>query len=193
MLFLPSKLDSDSRLAKHFLPHQIAWIQAEKAIHKQRKQAVALAEKSVRIGWTYTDAFKNVRKRLHHKTPPVLLRPIASAKQRAMQNPERPDIHSESFLKILMRRQLRLSILCAAAFLIGVLGLPLVNYFFPDFMAVRVFGFTLTWLILGIGFFPVVWLIAWLFIRRSIALEQAEVAEACGAVSSGKVDGKVSE
>ena len=67
MLFLPSKLDSDSRLAKHFLPHQIAWIQAEKAIHNQRKQVVALAEKSVRIGWTYADAFKNVRKRLWFK------------------------------------------------------------------------------------------------------------------------------
>src|SRR6266487_2109243 len=67
MFLLPSKLDSDSRLAKHFLPHQIAWIQAEKAIHKQRKQAVALAEKSVRIGWTYADAFKNVRKRLWFK------------------------------------------------------------------------------------------------------------------------------
>src|SRR6266850_1444029 len=60
-------LDSDSRLAKHFMPHQIAWIQAEKAIHQQRKQAVALAEKSVRIGWTYADAFKNVRKRLWFK------------------------------------------------------------------------------------------------------------------------------
>ena len=45
-------LDSDSRLAKHFMPHQIAWIQAENAIHEQRRLAVALAEKSVRIGWT---------------------------------------------------------------------------------------------------------------------------------------------
>ena len=44
-------------------------------------------------------------------------------------------------------------------------------------MAVGVFGFTLTWLILGIGFFPAVWLIAWIFIRRSIALEDAEVSE----------------
>jgi phage FluMu gp28-like protein len=60
-------LDSDSRLAKHFMPHQIAWIQAEKAIHDQHQQAVALAEKSVRIGWTYADAFKNVRKRLWFK------------------------------------------------------------------------------------------------------------------------------
>jgi phage FluMu gp28-like protein len=33
----------------------------------QHKQAVALAEKSVRIGWTYADAFKNVRKRLWFK------------------------------------------------------------------------------------------------------------------------------
>ena len=45
-------------------------------------------------------------------------------------------------------------------------------------MAKRVFGFTLTWLILGIGFFPAVWLIAWIFIRWSIALEDAEVSEA---------------
>src|SRR3989442_2279085 len=60
-------LDSDSKLSKHFMPHQIQWIQAGKAIHNQRKQAMALAEKSVRIGWTYADAFKNVRKRLWFK------------------------------------------------------------------------------------------------------------------------------
>ena len=42
-------------------------------------------------------------------------------------------------------------------------------------MAVQIFGFTLTWLILGIGFFPAVWLIAYFFIRRSLALEDAEL------------------
>src|ERR1051326_3640205 len=60
-------LDSHSKLARHFMPHQIQWIQAEKAIHQQGKQVIALAEKSVRIGWTYADAFKNVRKRLWFK------------------------------------------------------------------------------------------------------------------------------
>ena len=50
--------------------------------------------------------------------------------------------------------------------------LPLANYFFPEQMATRFFGFTLTWLILGVGFFPAVWLIAWVFIRRSIELEK---------------------
>ena len=51
------------------------------------------------------------------------------------------------------------------------------NYFAPELMATRVFGFTLTWLILGVLFFPFVWAIAWVFIRRSIALEETEVAE----------------
>ena len=74
-----------------------------------------------------------------------------------------------------MRRQLRLSIACAGTFLVALLGLPLLNYFAPDAMATRVFGFTLTWLILGVLFFPFVWVIAFVFIRRSIALEEAEV------------------
>src|SRR5436309_13549776 len=94
-----------------------------------------------------------------------------------MQAPEKLVVHSESFLHSLMRKQLQLSITCAAAFLVMLLGLPLANYFFPEFMSRRVFGFTLTWFLLGIGFFPAVWLIAWVFIRRSIALEEGEVAE----------------
>ncbi len=89
------------------------------------------------------------------------------------------DAHSERFLKSLMRRQLRLSIACAAAFLVLLLGLPLANYFLPELMSRRVLGgFTLTWFLLGVGFFPAVWLISWIFIRRSIAMEEEEVREA---------------
>ena len=97
-----------------------------------------------------------------------------------MNNPvqEKIDIHSDAFLRSLMRRQLRLSIICASTFLVALLGLPLANYFVPELMAQRIFGFTLTWFILGVLFFPLVWAIAWVFIRRSIALEDAEVAEA---------------
>jgi uncharacterized membrane protein (DUF485 family) len=76
-----------------------------------------------------------------------------------------------------MRKQLRLSIFCAGCFVLLLLGLPLANYFWPELMARRVFGFTLSWFILGIGFVPIVWFIAWFFIRRSIALEEAEAAE----------------
>ena len=52
-----------------------------------------------------------------------------------------------------MARQLKLSIACALTFLIALLGLPLANYFAPELMAKRVFGFTLTWFVLGVAFF----------------------------------------
>jgi uncharacterized membrane protein (DUF485 family) len=87
-------------------------------------------------------------------------------------------IHSEEFLQGLMKRQLKLSIACAMAFILLLFGLPLANYFAPDLMALRVGGFTLTWLILGVLFFPYVWVIAKWFIVRSISLENAEVNHA---------------
>ena len=74
-----------------------------------------------------------------------------------------------------MKRQLRLSIACASAFLLLLLGLPLLNYFTPELMARRIGGFTLSWLVLGVLFFPYVWIIARWFITRSMALEAAEV------------------
>ena len=89
--------------------------------------------------------------------------------------PENDFIHSEQFLHGLMKRQLKLSISCAAAFLVLLFGLPLLNYLAPVFMAQRVGGFTLTWLILGVLFFPYVWIIARYFITRSMALEKDEV------------------
>jgi uncharacterized membrane protein (DUF485 family) len=87
-----------------------------------------------------------------------------------------PEMHSEAFLHSLMRKQLRLSVSCAAVFLVALLGLPLLNYFAPEVMARRIFGFTLSWFILGVLFFPLVWIIAWLFIKRSIQLEVQEAA-----------------
>lgn len=96
-------------------------------------------------------------------------------------SPPTPDhddvVHSESFLRTLMRRQLSLSIACAATFLIALLGMPLLNYFAPALMASRVGGYTLSWLLVGVLFFPFVWIISYYFIRRSIALEEDEVAE----------------
>src|SRR5438876_6707958 len=67
-VILPSvKIDSDPMLARFFVEYQIHWIQAEDSFHAAGRQAFALAEKSVRIGWTFCDGFKNVRKRLRYK------------------------------------------------------------------------------------------------------------------------------
>jgi uncharacterized membrane protein (DUF485 family) len=84
-------------------------------------------------------------------------------------------VHSEAFLRTLMRRQLQLSVTCAAAFMVVLFGLPVANYLAPGLMATRVAGFTLSWLLLGVLFFPAVWGISWFFIMRSIALEDEEV------------------
>ena len=87
-------------------------------------------------------------------------------------------VHSESFLRLLMRRQLGLSVACAATFLVALLGMPLLNYVAPALMATRVAGFTLSWLILGVLFFPFVWIISYVFIKRSLRLEEEEVKDA---------------
>jgi len=62
-----TRIDSTSLLARYFTRYQIAWIEAEDPFHEAKKQVFALAEKSVRIGWTFCDGFKNVRKRLRFK------------------------------------------------------------------------------------------------------------------------------
>ena len=95
------------------------------------------------------------------------------------------DIHSEAFLARLKRRQLRLSIACASAFLVALLGMPLLNYHFPEAMAVRVGGVTLTWLAPGGPFVPLRWGIAWAFMRRSTALGIGENAAGVGNMGRG--------
>src|SRR5690348_7520735 len=57
-------IESPTEFSRFFMKHQLDWIMAEESIHAQGKQAIALVEKSIRIGWTYSDGFKNVRKRL---------------------------------------------------------------------------------------------------------------------------------
>jgi uncharacterized membrane protein (DUF485 family) len=112
---------------------------------------------------------------------PLALPSGALLNARAMSDPlpEHKDfIHSEEFLQRLMRRQLKLSVACAAAFMVVLLGLPLLNYFAPDFMATRIGGFTLTWLILGVLMFPFVWIISGIFIKVSLKMEAGEAAKA---------------
>ncbi len=84
------------------------------------------------------------------------------------------EIQSDAFLAQLMREQFKLSMVCAVAFMVALLALPLCNYFLPEFMSQRIGGFTISWLILGVLFFPYVWLVAYFFIKKSIAMENEE-------------------
>lgn len=84
------------------------------------------------------------------------------------------------FTARLMRRQAALSIKVAAAFLVILLGLPLMNLYAPDLMATHVLGFPLTWLILAILFYPVTWFLASTFVRRTEEIEHEQAEEGRG-------------
>jgi phage FluMu gp28-like protein len=111
-MILPNiTIDRSSLLSRFFTPYQLLWIFAEDHLHTQNKQAFILAEKSVRIGWTYADAYKNVRKRLRFpnrdylfatKDYPSALEYMRQCKQFAeMFNVARCVIsHGEEYLKL---------------------------------------------------------------------------------------------
>ncbi len=71
----------------------------------------------------------------------------------------------------LMRKQAGLSLRIAAVFIILLIGLPLFNLYYPSLAAMPEGGFTLTWLLLGVLFFPITWLLSAYFVARSDALE----------------------
>ena len=77
----------------------------------------------------------------------------------------------------LMRRQSRLGLRIAAVFVLILVGLPLLNLYVPDVMATPVGGFSLTWLLLAVLFYPVTWLLSWIFVRGSDRIEAALVTE----------------
>ena len=77
--------------------------------------------------------------------------------------------------RAMMHRQAALSIRVAAVFLILIFGLPLVNLLFPQVAGASVGGFTFTWLLLGVLFYPITWLLSGYFIRESDRIE-AQIA-----------------
>ena len=85
-----------------------------------------------------------------------------------------------ALVRTLMRRQSRLGLRIAAVFVLILVALPLLNLYLPDAMAARVGGFSLTWLLLAVLFYPVTWLLSWVFVRGSDRAEDAIVAEMRG-------------
>src|SRR4051794_10736857 len=83
---------------------------------------------------------------------------------------------ADALLRAIMRRQAGLSIRVAALFLLLVLGLPLVNQYLAPLAQARVAGFSVTWLFLGVLFYPITWVLSAYFVRASEAVEQETAA-----------------
>ena len=75
--------------------------------------------------------------------------------------------YGEILLEDLVRRQLRLGISVAAAFLVMLFGLPLMNLLFPELVAMRVLGLPMSWLTLAVLVYPFVWTLAVYFVSTS--------------------------
>ena len=81
-----------------------------------------------------------------------------------------PDQHAR-LASLVMRRQAALSLRVAVVFLLLLVGLPLFNLYAPQLANTRVLGFSVTWLFLGILFFPITWLLSAYFVRESDRIE----------------------
>lgn len=82
------------------------------------------------------------------------------------------DAEKAPLARAVMQRQASLSIRVAAVFLLLIFGLPLVNWLMPGLAQTNIGGFSLTWLFLGILFYPITWLLSGYFIRESDRIEE---------------------
>ena len=85
------------------------------------------------------------------------------------------DVYSEEFLRMLMRRQFMLSVSLTSVFVVIIFGVPLLNLFAPELMNAPMLGLTVSWFLLGLGVFPVLIVLAWVFVLRSNAFEDEAV------------------
>ncbi|WP_051688176.1 DUF485 domain-containing protein [Desulfofalx alkaliphila] len=101
------------------------------------------------------------------------------------------EVEKEKLLNKLMSAQLKLSLGLFSVFVVVLLGTPLLCYFYPDIVNYRVFGFPLNWLFLGLLFYPLTWAVAWIYVTKSIAMEEQlarEYREGGVAVDGGSMD-----
>jgi putative solute:sodium symporter small subunit len=71
------------------------------------------------------------------------------------------------YLQSLMRSQLGLSLRVLTVFVTLFLGLPLLFYFEPSVSSYKIFDVSLPWFILGIGLYPILIGLAWVYNRSA--------------------------
>jgi hypothetical protein len=76
------------------------------------------------------------------------------------------------FLNDLIKRQRALSLSVAIVFLVIVFSLPLLSFLLPSLVAFEIFGFDVSWLVLSILIYPVIWLLAFYFVSTADKYEE---------------------
>jgi uncharacterized membrane protein (DUF485 family) len=81
-----------------------------------------------------------------------------------------PEMHARLAHRV-MRRQAGLSLRVASVFVVLLLGLPLLNYLAPELANTDLFGFTATWLFLGVLIYPITVVLSFYFVKESDKIE----------------------
>jgi putative solute:sodium symporter small subunit len=74
---------------------------------------------------------------------------------------------SALYVRTLIRSQRRLAIVCAVAFIVVLVAVPLAFVLVPSLDDSTVGGIPVSWIVLGAGFFPVLIAIAALYVRTA--------------------------
>lgn len=84
---------------------------------------------------------------------------------------------ARSLASRLMREQAALGLRVAAVFIVLLLGMPLANLYLPEIAGSKILGFTATWLLLGVVFYPITWILSVYFVRESDQIEARHARE----------------
>lgn len=76
------------------------------------------------------------------------------------------------FVQSLVRAQLRLSLMVAAGFIVILVGIALIVAFWPEIRELQLFDVPLSWLILGVGVYPILLFAAALYARGAAKNEK---------------------
>lgn len=105
-----------------------------------------------------------------------VVNPLAEASARSprsvRQEIDESTMIGELYVRSLVRSQLRAALTVVATVLLLVASLPLVFVLVDDVTSARLFGVPLPWILLGVAVYPVLIVVAWLYVRQAERAEQ---------------------
>jgi len=113
-----------------------------------------------------------------HSTPPPRVRVKAPTARRPRRTTVAREIDAQSavgevYMSSLVRSQLRLALGLLVVLVLTVGALPLLFVLVPWLQHGRVLGVPLAWVVLGVGCYPVILALSWIYVRRAERNERA--------------------
>lgn len=98
--------------------------------------------------------------------PPRRVAPRRTTRPRRRQIDEQTRL-GEIYLRSLLREQLRLAVVALSVLGVVIGTLPALFYLAPGLAEVRLLGFPLPWLVLGIAVYPFLVVVGWRYVRAA--------------------------